>query len=159
MPSDFQTGAGVLRWVTRVGGVHPLLDGLLHLVVEGGRDLVAAGVDRLAGLGVLLAAQERAELVADLPHEVRRLPGRQLQRREDQRLLLRGLVLGGGVLRAGQHAAGRVLHQVQDVVAPDDDLGIRGHDERDLGGRAVGALLDRNLALADRIARQVELGR
>ena len=65
-------------------GVDPLLGDPLHLVVEGRRDLVAAGVDLLALVG-RGPAQDLAQLLAHLPHEVRRAPLVGLLRGEDRR--------------------------------------------------------------------------
>ncbi len=140
--------------------VDPLLDDALHAVVEAGRDRVAAGVDLLAVVRV--AAQDLAELVAHLPHELRGAPLVGDLRREDHGLGLRGLVVGVGVRRvvlalerepaglAGQHAAR--LHQVEDEVAALDDLARRrDHEPRQ-------RLLAGLVLLLDRVLDEVEPG-
>ena len=72
----------------------------------------AAGIDLGAVVG-RVRAQHPAQFAPDLPHEVGRLPvGRDLLPKLD-RLALGRLVLGGGVLAAGQRLRG--LHQVEDL--------------------------------------------
>ena len=96
-----------------------------------------------------------AELTADLPHEVGRLPvGRDLLEELD-RLDLGRLVLGRRVLGAGQRTAR--LHEVEDVVAALDDLGGLGHDELEV--RALLAFGDVVQADLLGVADEVELGR
>ena len=109
--------------------VHPLLHDALHPVVERRDDPVAARVDLLA-LG--LAAQDLAQLRADLPHELRGAPLGGRLRTQDHRFLLGGLVVGVGVLARRQHGLG--LHLVEDEVAALHDLAAHRHHQPHLLG-------------------------
>ncbi len=104
--------------------VDVLLRDLLHLPVERGRHPVAAGID-LRAVVRRVGAQDLGEGFPHLPHEVGSPPGRGDLRLDDRRLALGGLVLGGRVPVTGQRAAR--LHEIEDVVAADDDL-ARGRD-------------------------------
>ena len=131
-------GRDLLAFEERTGGSHalgvrgaagrvdPLLGLALHLPVERRDDLVATGVDQLAVVG-RVGAEVRAELAADLPDEVRGTPGVGGTRREHDALLLGLLVFQGGVAVAGTRAVR--LHQLEDVVPPDDDLAVGGDDQ------------------------------
>ncbi len=106
------------------GGVDPLLGEPLHLVVERGDHLVAAGIDLLA-LG--LAAQELAELLAHLPHEVRCAPRIRTLVGEDD-----GLGLGRLEVRVRVRPARQVrarLHELEDLVAAAHHLGVLRDDQ------------------------------
>ena len=115
------------------------LDDPLHPVVEGRGDAIAAR-RQLQAVPHVAVAQDPRELLAHLPHEVRRAPAERGRRREHDRVEHRLVVLGRRVMPGRQHAAG--LHQLEDEVAPLDDLGGRRHDElRDLTPAAVGRRL------------------
>ena len=119
--------------------VQPLLDDPLHPVVEGRGDPVAACRQLGAVLHVAIA-EDPCELLAHLPHEVRRAPAERRRWCEHDGLEHRLVVLGGRVMPGRQHAPG--LHQLEDVVAPLDDLISGRHDElRDLAPAAVGRRL------------------
>ena len=138
--------------------LEPLLDGRLHLHVHGRDDLVAAGVDGLARLGVILAAQEPAELLPNLLDEMGCLAGRRRRRIQDQRLGFGGRVLVRRVVRSGQDASGR--HLVEDLVPAPDDVRRVGHDEDRLSVRALLLVLrNGDLAFGDGVPDEVELGR
>ena len=109
------------------GRVDPLLGDPLHLVVERGDHLVAAGIDLLA-LG--LAAEQLAELLAHLPHEVGSAPRIRPLLGEDH-----GLRLGRLEVRVRVRAAGQVrarLHELEDLVAAAHHLGVLRDDEPSL---------------------------
>ena len=137
------------------GREQPLVDDLLHVPVEAGDDPEAARVDLLAGVRGLLAAQDDAELVADLPDEVCCLPRRGALSGQDDWILLGCLVFLGRVLELGQDAPG--LHQIEDLVAPDDDIGVRGDDELNAGSGALVALGNRDRTDRLCILDQIEL--
>ena len=106
----------------------------------------------------LLAAQLRGELLLDGPDEVGSQPARRLLRGEDDLLVLGGLVVRRGVLVAGQRRPVAFGHQVEDLVAALDDLGLGRDDEgRDAGARPV--LGPRHVALLDRIQHEVVVRR
>ena len=83
---------GVLRVRDDRRRLDPLLGDPLHPPVERARDVEAALLDLVAGL--LAPTQLRGQLLADLPHEVVRLPLGALLRRDDHRLGLGGLEVG-----------------------------------------------------------------
>ena len=87
---------GILRVRDDRRRLDPLLGDPLHPPVEGARDVEAALLDLAARL--LARAQLRGELLADLPHEVVGLPLGALLRRDDDRLGLGGLEVGGAEL-------------------------------------------------------------
>ncbi len=119
--------------------------------------MVPAGIDLLAGLGLLRTTQDRAELLAHLPDKVRCLPGRCLDRVQHELFLLRGVELRLGVLAGGQDAAGG--HEIEHVVASRVDLGRVGDDDPGLARGAHLVLGDVDLALGHRVAHEVVLGR
>ena len=104
-------------WILRVRrscrDVGPLLGDLLHVPVEGGRHLEPARVDLLAVVGGL-GAEDQAELVADLPDEMRRSPADGDLLDQLHRLVLGGVVFRDRVVVAAERAP--CLHQVEDVV-------------------------------------------
>ncbi len=103
----------------------------------------------------MVRALHRAERAADLPDELGRLPvGRDLLAQFDG-LDLGRLELGVGVLAGREGAAG--LHQVEDVIAPLDDLAVLRDDQLELGAFvALGDVLQADLL---GVADEVELRR
>ena len=122
-PEGLDIRGRVLRVRALGACLRPLLGEALHPPVERRDDRVAAGVDRGAVVGERGGAEDLAELVADLEHELGREPALVRGRRDDDRLLHRGVVVGGRVRAGGEHAAR--LHQAQDVVAALDDRRVR----------------------------------
>ncbi len=106
---------------------------------ERGRHRVAAGVDLVAGIDRDLRTEDSAKLLADLPDEVGCPPLNAELWREDHRFRLGSFVLVDRVARATQGTLR--LHPVEDVIPPNDDGGVGGDDELELG--AVDALFDR----------------
>ena len=118
-------------------GLDPLLGLLLERPVERGDDGVAAGVDCFARVREVFAAQDRAELVADLPDEVGGQPVG-----ADRRLRITGSARGrvevGRVnVRFVSGSGWSACIRVEDQVPAADDLRSRGDDELRLAGRAV----------------------
>ena len=152
----FQDAPGVARLGRPGRDIDPLLGGLLHVPVERRGDPIAAGID-FGAVGRMVGTDDVDESLADLPHELGRPPCRRRVGADDDGLGLGRLVLLLGVARAAQRRAG--LHQVEDVVAPGDDVGACGDLQLDVlavgvvggGGRVDADLLG--------VAHQVELGR
>ena len=118
--------------VLRVGDdrrrLDPLLGDVLEAHVERGRHRQAAGLDLVGQVSASRAAQLRRELLADLPHELGRLPLVGHLRREHHRRGPRGVEVGGRELAPGQRRAA-LLHQVEHQVAALHDRRVRRDDE------------------------------
>ena len=114
-----RTPASFLRVRGDHRGREPPLGLVLGVPIERRDHGVAAGVDRRA------VADDRVELAADLPRELRRLERQRPVADEDDRLVERRLQLR----RRQRRPAGRRVEAAQDVVAADDRRRVGRDDE------------------------------
>ena len=143
--------AGVVLERDDGSGLDPLLGSLLDVEIERGRDAQTAVIELRARR--VLAAQLRGQLIADAPHEMRRLPALGGLGSEHDRLVAGGEQLFGGVLAVGHRGPAVLGHEGEDLVPAFHDGRIGWNHE--LALRALALLLAGLEALLDRVAHEV----